>query len=158
MVSGKDLHEACCGLMTEVVRGTGSAKVRVTGLSMLPSILPGDVLSVRRRTENEFTPGQIVVFGRDGRLTAHRIIQISGEYLITRGDCVPGCDLPVRLGDVVGRVEEITRDGRPVDPRYTIWRRIAASMMRRSERCIRLYLRLAAGARRLAAAGPTLTD
>lgn len=158
MVRETHLHEVCCELMAEVVRDVGSANVRVTGFSMLPSIHPGDVLTVRRHAIDELTPGQVVLFSRNGKLIAHRIIQISGEHLITRGDSVPSCDPPVRIGDVVGRVEAISRNGRQIDSRNSFRRRIAATAMRRSEWCTRLFLRATAVTRRFAVSPSTATN
>jgi signal peptidase I len=142
MISEADLQSACCDLLADVVRRTGSGNLRAMGCSMLPAIQPGDVLDVHRRPFDELQVGEIVVFLREGKLTAHRIIRILGEHLVTRGDSLPTADLPVRFSEVIGRVEGIARDGHPVSLEFSVWRRLIAAILRRSEWSLQLYLRL----------------
>ena len=63
-----------CGLAGEVVRTFGEVRLRVFGTSMAPSILPGDLVSVQRAGLMEISPGDIVVFSREGRLFVHRVV------------------------------------------------------------------------------------
>lgn len=156
MISKAHLQAAYCDLVADVVRSAGSASLTVTGCSMLPAILPGDVLTVRRYASDELQPGHIILYSRNGRLTAHRIIQVSGEHLLTRGDCLTEFDMPVRFIEVVGQVVGIRRNGRPVDARHTFWQRFAASILRRSEWCTRLFLHLIADMRQCGVIESTL--
>ena len=148
MIAEAHLQSVCCDLLADVVRSTGSGKLRVAGSSMLPAILPGDVLTVQRRRSDELRPGEIVVIIRDGKLTAHRIINISEEDLITRGDSLPTVDLPVQFPEIVGRVESIRRNGRQVSLKFSGWKRTIAAILRRSEWCTGIYLRLGSRVRR----------
>ena len=61
-------------LFLEVLRTFGSARLRVTGTSMLPSIWPGDILEVRRPGEVKIASGELVLFERGGRFFAHRVV------------------------------------------------------------------------------------
>jgi signal peptidase I len=135
-------HQACCDLLTEVVHNTGSASLKVTGFSMLPALRPGDVITVERHTLDKLQPGRIILFRRDGRLTAHRIIRASAESLLTQGDSVPAQDLPVQPTEIVGQVVGIHRNGRSVDPQYKLAQRLISSVLRKSDWCTRLFLRL----------------
>jgi len=65
-----------CKLAAEVLRSTGELRLRVTGTSMLPAVWPGDVLSVRGGDVTEALPGDIVLFGREGKLVAHRVVEV----------------------------------------------------------------------------------
>ena len=47
---GKLLDEATHDLDAQVIRQFGELRLKVTGASMLPSVWPGDVLTVRRRS------------------------------------------------------------------------------------------------------------
>jgi signal peptidase len=152
MICEARLEAACCDLVADVVRSAGSASLRVTGLSMLPAIWPGDVLTVRRQAPDELKPGHIVLYRRGETLTAHRIVQIADEHLLTRGDCVPSLDIPVGFNDVVGQVVGICRNGRMVPLQQSSWQRVAAWILRRSEWCTKLLPRLRAAARRFTAA------
>jgi len=46
-----------------------------TGASMLPAVWPGDVLSVCRGSSTQALPGDIILFARQGRLFAHRVVE-----------------------------------------------------------------------------------
>lgn len=142
MIPEAHLQSACCELVTDVVRSAGSASLGVMGCSMLPAIRPGDVLTVERHKSGELQPGQIILYNHDGKLTAHRIIRVSDECLSTQGDSLPSRDLPVRRSEVVGRVTGICRNGRPVPLRRSPGQRVLAAILRRSEGCTRLFLRL----------------
>jgi signal peptidase I len=80
-------ERAAPDLIREVIQRFGFARIRVFGGSMLPAIRPGDVLHVRAATAAEIAPGQVVVFERDGRLFAHRVVARTAAGLFrTRGD------------------------------------------------------------------------
>jgi signal peptidase I len=134
--------EAACDLVAEVVRSTGKASLGVTGCSMLPVIWPGDVLTIHQHCPAESEPGQILLYSRNGRLTAHRVIKASNGFVITRGDSLPTVDEPVGSQDVVGRVVSIQRRDRSLSPRQSFLQAAAAAVMRRSELFKRMYLRL----------------
>lgn len=102
---------AGCGLVAEVADSFGRVRLRVSGTSMAPGIRPGDLLSVERAKLKEISAGQVVVFSREGRLIAHRVIaktENAGETcLVTRGDRRWRNDAPVSSAEVVGRVTDI---------------------------------------------------
>jgi hypothetical protein len=50
--------------------------------------------------------------------------------------------LPIQFTEVLGRVESIQRNDRTVSPRFSAWKRMVAAMLRRSELCLSIYLRL----------------
>src|ERR1039458_9326454 len=64
-----------CELAAEVLRSSGSLRLRAIGASMLPAIWPGDVLTVQRRDAENAQPGDIVLFARGGALVAHRVVE-----------------------------------------------------------------------------------
>jgi len=65
-----------CELAAEVLRSYGRLRLRANGASMLPAVWPGDILHVRRQGVAEALPGDIVLFGREGRLVAHRVVEV----------------------------------------------------------------------------------
>lgn len=142
MIEAAHVQAACCDLVAEVVRGVGTATLKVTGSSMLPAILPGDVLKIRRHLPNELRPGQIILYTRNGRLIAHRIISVSGNFLITRGDVLQSVDPPVRESEVIGSVDGILRNGQSVDARRTTRTRALAWMLRESVLFTKVYLHI----------------
>ena len=133
-----------CELAAEVLRSSGRLRLRATGASMLPTVWPNDILSVRIQDAAEALPGDIVLFARQGRLVAHRVVQRTasqGRILwVTRGDSAGGNDAPISSHELLGRVTAIERGSRPVNPRLTFWCRIGASILSRSGFCTRLLL------------------
>jgi len=128
-------------LLEEVVHTFGVARIKVTGDSMLPSVWPGDVITIGRRPFSELRPGHIVLCSRGEQLVAHRVVRRVGDHLITRGDSLRSNDPPFQETHVLGRVVSITRNGHDIDPRFTRARRMAAWLLRRSDVCGRVFLR-----------------
>ncbi len=135
------------GLFLEVLHSFGEAKLAVTGTSMLPSVCPGDVLEVHRESPAEVLPGQLVLFEREGRFFAHRVVgKVRDEdrtLLVTRGDRLRQPDPPVEPRELLGRVTAVRRGRRRVATRLTVGRRIASWLLGRSDLATRVVLRLA---------------
>ena len=125
---------------------------------MLPSVWPGDFLTVRRQSFSEFQSGEIVLYEREagentltrpygpaspGGFVAHRVVGRKGRQLITRGDSLRQNDAPVDEEQVLGRVVSISRNGRAIGLEFTRTRRIAAWVLRRSDLAGRVFLRFA---------------
>ena len=137
-----------CELAAEVLRSFGSLRFRAIGASMLPTLWPGDILSVRRMDEHDALPGDIVLYARQGSLVAHRVVKRTVHQdrveLITRGDSMPLDDAPISRHELLGRVTTIERGARRFPPRRTAAGRIASWVCARSGFATRLVL----GARR----------
>lgn len=131
-----------CRLAAEVLRDSGELRLRVTGSSMLPSLWPGDSLLIRRVRLSEVAPGDLVLFARNQRFFVHRVLKLSDDRLLTRGDSVPVADPVVGPDELLGRVQSISRDGAE---RYSrplgVFGRLLASVLRRSSRFSNLLLR-----------------
>ncbi len=94
-----------CNLVSEAVRAVGRVRLRVSGTSMVPSMRPGDLITVERAGTAEIAPGEIVVFARAGRLVVHRVTGITAG---------PGCreiGRP-RRASRFSRLAETVRGGR----------------------------------------------
>jgi signal peptidase I len=138
-----DQNALKCELAGEVLRSSGILRLRVTGWSMLPSILPGDTLIIDRVPGDAVFPGDIVLFGRDRRFFVHRVElhrfrtssndpQVLG--FITRGDAMPAPDAPVSDAELMGRVSFIVRNGKRFQPSRSLSfpARAVAAVVRRS--------------------------
>lgn len=142
------LHEARCELACDVLRYSGTLRLQVDGWSMLPSVWPGDILTVERVMGESVALGDIVLFVRERRLFAHRVIRTTGEpNLLTRGDAMRAADPLVRSEELLGRVSRIERNGRSFVPRRRIGvaRRIVAAMVRRSSFAARVVVGVRSG-------------
>ena|SRR5579862_3687154 len=105
--------ESRCSLAAEVLRTSGKLRLRAMGVSMLPTLWPGDQLAVQACRMDEIALGELVLFMRHGRFFIHRAVGallIGNEaLLIARGDCMPGEDLPVRKSELLGRITGVQR-------------------------------------------------
>ncbi len=87
--------------------GIGYAVV-VSG-SMEPNIKVNDLILYQDHDREDYNVGDPIVYVRDAgtdneMLITHRIIEISGNDLVTRGDANRISDDPITFDDVVGRV------------------------------------------------------
>jgi hypothetical protein len=133
-------------LAAEVLRTFGKLRLRATGASMLPAVWPGDILSVRSLVAGEALPGDVVLFGREGRLVAHRVVERTlcqdRVQWVTRGDSVGGNDAPVSSHQLLGRVTAIERGSRRLTPHQSAVSRLASWILSRSELATRVLLRI----------------
>src|SRR5579863_3842424 len=113
-------HALQCDLAADALRASGRLRLRVNGWSMLPSVWPGDTLLVECADDSAVREGDIVLFGRDRRLFAHRVLTKSpapgGSTIATRGDAMPQPDPPISSHELVGKVAFIARNGKLIEP------------------------------------------
>lgn len=131
-----------CELIADVAHSFGVVRLQVTGASMIPTIWPGDILTVRSCSIDELQLGQIVLCKQERRLIAHRVTRICGNLLITRGDTLRDNDPPIKTSDIVGQVVSLVRNGRSVNLHQTSWQRLSSSLLRQSDFCLRMTLHL----------------
>lgn len=111
-------RSACRHAMAaDILRAHGQIRIAAYGLSMLPSLWPGDVLTVKQESLDDIAEGEIVLCERNGQFVAHRVLRrpsAGDPYLVTRGDALPFEDEPVARYKVLGRVVSVERRGRPL--------------------------------------------
>ncbi len=109
-----------CELAGEILRRFGSLRLQVKGHSMLPSVWPGDVLLIKRCHFSQISSGDIVLYAREGRFFAHRVIGASVDLveprLVTQGDALPSEDCPISPVEFLGKVSQIVRAGECSEP------------------------------------------
>jgi signal peptidase I len=132
--------------------------LRVSGTSMVPSILPGDLVLIKKASLPDISAGEIVVYLRKGRFVVHRVVDRNAAgtaarpevpRLITRGDRLRQDDAPVSEQELLGRVVSIERENRKVALPATGTNRAMVRLLRASDRVTCLYLKLAACRRNL---------
>lgn len=140
-------------LAADMIRTFGELRLRVTGSSMLPSVFPGDILSVKRSEVTDISSGDMVLFERQGHLCAHYVVRKASDrgqtYLVTRGHLLSCADPPVSPRELLGRVTSIERGRFHIDPQaaLSIHSRIIAIVLRRSVLATRLMLHMLASRR-----------
>jgi len=134
-------------LATEILRTTGRVQFMARGYSMLPSLWPGDVLTVESFSFADATAGQIVLYQRDGQFYAHRLLRCGTadgrDFLTTRGDAMPQNDGPVFPSEWLGVVTAVSRQGKelPRVPRCDAGARMLGRLLGSSGRLRSLVLR-----------------
>jgi signal peptidase I len=132
-------HAIKCELACESLVRSGSLRLKVNGWSMIPTIWPDDVLMISRISDEDIQIGRIALYRRNHRIFVHRVVvpQYSGdtERVLLRGDCMPQADPPVPVGDLLGKLDFIVRNGRTIKPSQSasLAHRAAASLVRRSK-------------------------
>lgn len=98
-------------LVVETLRCRGTTNLRAWGVSMLPAVWPGDLLTIQSASSGEIVLGDIVLVLQDHRFFIHRLVAKQLDQgvasWITKGDAVRHND-PVTM-DLLGRVIEIRR-------------------------------------------------
>ena len=134
-------------LAVEVLQGTGVLRLVAFGHSMLPTLFPGDVLTVKVEPLAEIQAGDVVLFARQGRFFIHRNLRPvqrgSGSLLVTRGDSMPHADEPVTADELLGKIVSVERGAHPpvAVPPCSRLRRMAGLMMAYSGKLRSLALR-----------------
>lgn len=99
--------------------------IEARGASMAPLIQPGDRLTLQLLPPHALRAGEIFAFQREGTIIVHRLImkRRSGAAWVfcEKGDGLTGWNW-VAEAAVLGRVDEIWRDGRRLDLRRFPWR------------------------------------
>ena len=144
----EDREDPKLGLAAEMLRGRGTVYLKAWGTSMLPSVWPGDLLTIQSAVHDEIFPGDIVLVLRNNRFFVHRLVERRGSKdcasWITRGDAVPQNDPPAATCEMLGRVASIRRANHSFFPsrRLSPLQSAMAWMLSRWARCRNLTLRV----------------
>ncbi len=102
-------------VIVDLLQRGHAVEFRARGDSMHPVIREGDLLHVEPALT--FRRGEVVLTIADRGLTAHRVIAIDAETIVTRGDNAPAPDTPLPLARALGKVTWIDRHGTRRPPR-----------------------------------------
>ena len=82
---------------------------------MLPTLWPGDVLTVHSARPEQVAPGEIVLYMRHDRFFIHRIVSKNltqnETCLVTRGDSMSENDPAIGSSELLGKIVEVYRCG-----------------------------------------------
>jgi Peptidase S24-like len=114
-----DLAQAVrLNLAADVLHRFGEVRFVAHGSSMIPSIYPGDLLTVRSESIADARHGEIVLFLLSGRFFVHRVMRKWPErnriFFATRGDALSQEDPSFDGSQLLGRVTSILRHGKQV--------------------------------------------
>ena len=75
---------------------------RVGSGSMIPYLEINDIVITKKT--NEYEENDVITFKEEDQYITHRIVQINGETIITKGDANNTNDKPIKKGVIVGRI------------------------------------------------------
>jgi hypothetical protein len=139
-------HEARLNLAAEVLHRFGEVRFAAQGSSMIPSIYPGDLLTVRSISPDTVRRGEIVLALLGGRFFVHRVMRKWPErdrvVFATRGDSLSQEDPSIDGSQLLGSVVAISRRGKSVKivARPKPWHRAIRWSVRNSAMFARLLL------------------
>lgn len=99
-------------LLTQLLKTSGQARLRVAGSSMEPILRIGDVILIEASDRRRPKVGELVTFLCGNTLCTHRVAKFSGSKLVTRGDGNCHDDAPIEMDKCLGRVVMVERSGR----------------------------------------------
>lgn len=111
-------HQDSRALLEECLRLNGELCLPTIGSSMWPDLRNGDELKLKQIAFEEIQAGDIVLFHNEQVLVAHRVLKTYVEsgraMLLLKGDNRTFADPPVFYEQVVGRVDEASRNGQVI--------------------------------------------
>ena len=91
--------------LRRALREQGWAHLRVSGTSMRPAILPGEMIRIVPAAG--VTRGDVVTFVREEVIVTHRVVAVTGDGIVCRGDDRYLADPPVVHAALIGRAVEV---------------------------------------------------
>jgi hypothetical protein len=132
-------------LAADTLRQFGKVRFVAHGCSMVPSICPGDLLTICSVAPSRLAPGDVVLTSREGRFYIHRLLRTWREgnqyFLQARGDALRQADPISDADQLLGRVTAIERHGKELQTRMALCKSLLASLGRRSEFMTKSFLR-----------------
>jgi signal peptidase I len=120
-------------LATEVLRTSGTVRLKALGHSMLPTLWPGDLLTIAAQSIEGVQVGDVVLFMRENRFFIHRVLRKdtngSVHTLVTRGDAMPEADDPVTAVELLGNVVSVAHNDQTVVVPHCSWLRRRIGLM-----------------------------
>ncbi len=111
-----ELNESMYEVAVEMLSKNHLLNYRTKGMSMYPTLRPGDKALVQKCEAGDCSRGDIVVFRQEKQLVCHRIYKIeyqAGNLVFhTKGDNNPKPDKPFRTENLLGIVRSFERNGK----------------------------------------------
>ena len=118
------LQEHIVDLGKESLSKGGSLLLRVVSDSMKPMLKIGDILTVKSATCDDIRCGDLIVFIVNHTYFTHRVLDINGEFIQTKGDWWHKPDPLLRLDAIIGVVQSREHDGRIINFEKNRWGRM----------------------------------
>jgi hypothetical protein len=93
----------------------GLLRLTVSGRSMAPLLLPGDILWFEGISTADLQPGDLVLVRRAGEMVTHRFLYADGSGWHLKGDACSFPDAAFTEDALIGRAVILERNGRKID-------------------------------------------
>ncbi len=98
-------------LFKEILKKEEHLGLTIVGMSMLPTLWPGDSVTVTHCSLEEIHPNDIVILKKNGSMITHRVYKIIKNktmpdlsVIYTKGDNNPAPDPPSTMSSVIAKV------------------------------------------------------
>lgn len=117
-------HPSFVEVSDELLSRGNSMRFRADGKSMHPTIQEGEKITVEPVAPSDVKVGDIILYRFDRGVIAHRVVSIENannsalsphHLFLLHGDASDTCDEPVELGQILGKVVSVERDGRIIN-------------------------------------------
>lgn len=95
--------------LRDLLLASGKVRLRIASRSMSPTLRPGDEIVVEPVTIEALEPGDLILFQGVGALVCHRLVEMSGGALLTRGDAGGSAGERIAPHQALGKVVEIRK-------------------------------------------------
>lgn len=113
--------QAALDLLHRSLGAGETARLPVTGTSMLPLLQPGDIVELVAVEPAGLRRGDLVVAWQAGRLLTHRLVAIDARGYHTKGDNNYLADPPLAAQAILGRIVTIERHGALINMQRRHW-------------------------------------
>lgn len=98
------------GIVIQSLQSTGLLRLRVVSNSMFPFLQQGDWVIVKSLQPGSSPRiGDIVLFQRGNDFIIHRIIRLTSQAVICKGDFNRTCDFPLRYDQILGILQKVEK-------------------------------------------------
>lgn len=135
-------REALVELIKAVIEKGIPFRLQALGFSMYPFIKEENYITISPLTSDHPSLGDVVAFTSLGtkKLIVHRIVEIKGDYYLTKGDNNRMPDGIIPKANIIGYVTKVDKDGKPVRLGSGFERVFIALLSRKNLLCPSLYL------------------
>jgi len=105
------------GTLQDLLGRGHAVRFQADGWSMHPTIRYGEIIVIEPLGQTPVRAGDVLLYRRNHTAIAHRVVRVASSAagrsrIILRGDAADGCDSPIDLEQVLGRVVGVERGGR----------------------------------------------
>ena len=106
--------------LRDLLLASGKLRVHTVGRSMIPTLRSGDEIIVEPVPIEALRPGDLILFQGGRELVCHRLVEVSGGALLTRGDAGLSAGERIAPHQVLGKVVEIRQRTLWVGVKFTL--------------------------------------